>query len=121
MVIKWLTYMMMLLAEKVSEIVKMFGFALRIFDLYRCCVTSWNGRCCEFPLEINKPKQNVGFFHQWFANPTEAPRTTTVDLGGYHNAVEIKKEVRVPSYRVLGNRVKNNNNPNGYTWWALYG
>ena len=100
----------------------MFGFALRIFDLYRCCITSWNGRCCEFPLDVEIPKRTEGFFNQWFASHTEAPKTNQIDRGGYHNAAEIKRELLgKPSYRVIGNRVKNNNNPTGYTWWALFG
>lgn len=87
-----------------------------------CCVTSWNGRCCEFPLEVEKPKPTGGFFNRWFSSRTEAPKTTQMDRDGYHNSVEIKKELRVPYYRrVLGDRVNQNQNPNGNHWWALYG
>ena len=52
--------MIMLLAEKVSKILKYFNFILKILDLCRCCEVSWTGRefllHCESPLEAAKPK-----------------------------------------------------------------
>ena len=105
----------MLLAEKVLENVKM------CLGLYRCCVTSWNGRCCEFPMDMKKPAPTKGFLSRLFNTQTEAPITNQIDRSGHHNAVEIKQEFRVPSYRVLGNRVVNHKNPNSNQWWALFG
>ena len=56
--------MIMILAEKVSKILRYFNFILKIIDLCRCCKTIWTGtewklHCetsCEFPLEAAKPK-----------------------------------------------------------------
>ena len=109
----------MLLAQKYR---KMLGFSVSTLYFYRCCVTSWNGRCCEFPLDVETPKPSGGFFDGWFKSVTEAPKLRlTEDRRGHHNAVEIKKQLRVPYYRILGNRVINKQNPHGNQWWALFG
>ena len=96
----------------------MFSFALSMFYLYRCCVTSWNGRCCEFPLDVEKPKPARGFFSRLFYSHTEPPKTNQMDSFGHHEAIEIKRELKVPYYRVLGNVVKSHKNPNRNQWWA---
>ena len=92
-----------------------------MLDLYRCCVTSWNGRCCEFPLDVEKPKPSRGFFSRLFSSHTDPPKTKQMDRLRHNRAVEIKKELKVPYYRVIGDVVKSKENPNSNQWWALFG
>ena len=116
--------MIMLLAEKVSKILKYFNFILKILDLCRCCETKWTGRCCEFPLKAAKPKPKKGFFHRLFSGHnilklilSLAKKANRTDHEEHHNAAKMKKEHRnrprhrpyykrkhtVPYYRVIYN------------------
>ena len=97
--------MIMLLAEKVSKIHKYFNFILQIIDLCRCCETSWNGRCCEFPLEAAKPKPKKGFFYRLFSGHnilnlilSLAKKANATDHKPYY-----KRKHRAPYYKVIYN------------------
>ena len=93
--------MIMLLAEKVSKILKYFNFILKILDLCRCCETKWTGRCCEFPLKAAKPKPKKGFVHRLFSGHnilklilSLAKKANRTDHEEHHNAAKMKKEHR---------------------------
>ena len=93
--------MIMLLAEKVSKILKHFNFLIKSRNFCRCCETSWNGRCCEFPLEAEKPKPQKGFFNRLFSGHNTlnlilslAKKANPTDHEEHHNAAKMKKEHR---------------------------
>ena len=47
-----------------------------LFQIYlRCCITSWNGRCCEYPLDYQEEKpKSTSFLDRWFGLREPRPR-----------------------------------------------
>ena len=83
----------------------------------RCCLTSWNGLCCEFPLDHKEEEpEDAAHYSNYFSIQTVTPKPRQ-----YQNSQQFFYKILFNGYLEL-TRVRElpipKNKGNNYQWWA---
>ena len=81
---------------------------------YRCCATSWNGRCCEFPLDQKEQKpEDTIHYSNYFSVQVATVKPQNSHPFYYENLFDGDLDrTRVRRLQIP----KNHGKP--YQWWA---